>query len=148
MTWPRKCGPSARQLRRDGSAWKTHAPLRVATSTAVRCVVFDGARGIALLAVLRRVVADRGLVAMSPPCFRNGTATIGGSAAAVIGLRRIRDLDGWITLATQRFGAATCKCAERADRVGAAPRPAIGPSTSAQPQADDSDRGHEGGEHR
>ena len=27
------------------------------------------------------VVADRGLVAMSPPRFRNGTATIGGSAA-------------------------------------------------------------------
>src|SRR5512139_1619022 len=104
MTWPRKCGPSARQLRRDGSAWKTHAPLRVATSTAIRRVAFDAERGTALLAALRWVVADRGLVAMSPPRFRNGTATIGGSAAAVIGLRRIRALDGWIALATQRLG--------------------------------------------
>jgi hypothetical protein len=33
---------------------------------------------------------------MSPPRFRNGTATIGGSAADVIGLRRIRALDGRI----------------------------------------------------
>jgi len=33
---------------------------------------------------------------MSPPRVWNGTATIGGSAVDVIGLRRIRAPDGWI----------------------------------------------------
>jgi len=69
----------------------------VATSTAIRRVVFAaGDRRAALTAVPRRAVADRGLVAMSPPRVWNGTATIGGSAADVIGLRRIRAPDGWI----------------------------------------------------
>jgi len=34
--WPRKCGPSARQVRRAASPWNSHAPLRVATSTSAR----------------------------------------------------------------------------------------------------------------
>ena len=94
MTWPRKCGPSARQRRRDGSAWKIHAPLRVAASSAIRRVVLAEDRRTVLTALPRRTAAERGLVAMSPPRFWNGTATIGGSAADVIGLRRICALDG------------------------------------------------------
>ena len=150
MMWPRKCGPSARQLRRDGSPWKIHAPLRVATSTAIRRVRLRGRRSADCLACRCRV--ELLPTVGSLPCrlrrFRNETATIGGSAADVIGLRRIRALDGWIALAAQRLRAVPCNCAGRADRVCAVRRPAIAPSPAAQPQADDGGRGHERGEHR
>src|ERR1051326_5836865 len=57
MIWPRKCGPSALQFLRDGSPWKSQAPLRVETRRTTLGVLAARGLGLAFFAGFAEVFA-------------------------------------------------------------------------------------------